>query len=141
MSSSYVLPQFQAPNILKNYQVFSCLSNEFDYRVRSMTRFELEFSSKIILGEGFRDKKLRFGYWLQHLQIVNPSFLFCRMGQLMTYFSHDLYCHKFCSQVLVNPSTALDINNPFLLSVILCSYGFQDTKLFLYHWSLLGFFC
>lgn len=38
-----------------------------------MKRFELEFSSKIILGEGFRDKKVWFGYWLQHLQIVNLS--------------------------------------------------------------------
>lgn len=54
-------PSIPGPQHFKNYKVFSHLSNEFDYRVRSMIRLELEFSSKIILGEGFRDKKLWFG--------------------------------------------------------------------------------
>ena len=142
----FCTPSITGPQYFKSYKVFSHLSTEFDCKVRSKTKFDLEFSSRIILGERFRAKKLWFVYWLQSLQIVNFSFLFCRMGHLMTHFLYDLHCDKFSSQVsvlvLVNLSVAFDTNDFFLLSDTLYSHSFQDTKLFLYGWSLLlGFIC
>lgn len=60
-------PSVPGPKYCKNYKVFSHLSTEFDFGVRSMTRSDLKFSSRIILGERLRAKKPWCESWLQHL--------------------------------------------------------------------------